>query len=64
MIKTQIIREGKKPIAVLIDYNRYLELIQLEEDKSDYQSAMKVKMTNKKWISQEELEKELGIATN
>jgi hypothetical protein len=35
MIKTQIVKEGKKPIAVLMDYREYKRLKELEEDKAD-----------------------------
>jgi len=34
MIKTQIVKEGKKPIAVLMDYKEYKRLKEVEEDKS------------------------------
>ena len=33
MIKTQIVKEGKKPIAVLMDYKEYKRLKEIEEDK-------------------------------
>jgi len=34
MIKTEIIRKRKKPIAVLMDYKEYKRLKEVEEDKS------------------------------
>ena len=49
MIKTQIVKEGKKPIAVLMDYKEYKRLKEIEEDKADYLSALEVKLKNKKW---------------
>lgn len=61
MIKTQLIRQSKKPIAVILDYNEYLRLKEIEQDKEDYLSALNVKRTNKKWISHFELKEELGI---
>jgi hypothetical protein len=61
MIKTQLIRESKKPIAVIIDYEEYKRLKEIEQDKEDYYSALNIKNTNKKWISHQELVKELGI---
>jgi len=61
MIKTQIIRESKKPIAVILDYEEYKRLKEIEQDKEDYSSAIQIKMTNKKWTSHSELKKELGI---
>jgi hypothetical protein len=38
-----------------------LRLKEIEEDKADYYSAIQVKMKNKKWISHEELKKELKL---
>ena len=61
MIKTQFIRESNKPIAVIIDYQEFKRLKEIEQDKTDYWDAFKVKMTNKKWISHQELKKELGF---
>jgi hypothetical protein len=61
MIKTQLIRQSKKPIAVILDYDEYIRLKEIEQDKEDYISALKVKRTNKKWVSHLELKKELGI---
>lgn len=61
MIKTQIIKEDKKPVAVIMDYKEYLRLKEIEQDKSDYYSALKVKSKNKKWISHRDIKKELGL---
>jgi len=61
MIKTQIIKEDNKPIAVIIDYAEYLRLKEIEEDRLDYYSALDVKGKNKKWISHQDLKKELGL---
>ncbi len=60
MIKTQIVKEGKQPIAVVLDYKEYIRLKQIEEDKSDYISAIEVKLKNVKWKSHDQLKKELG----
>ncbi len=43
MIETQIIKSENQPIAVIIDYQEYLKLIELAEDKEDYYSALEVK---------------------
>jgi hypothetical protein len=59
MIKTQFFKEDNKPVAVIIDYKEYLRLKEIEEDKADYYSALHVKTKNKKWISHEEIKKEL-----
>jgi hypothetical protein len=61
MIKTQIIKEGKTPRMVILDYKEYLRLREIEQDKTDYYSAIEVKRKNKKWTSHENLKKELGI---
>jgi len=60
MIKTQIVKEGNKPIAVLVDYKEYKRLKEIEENKSDYLSALEVKLKNKKWKSHAQIKKELG----
>ena len=59
MIKTQIVKEGKKPIAVVMDYKEYKRLKEIEEDKADYLSALEVKLKNRKWKSHAQLKKEL-----
>ncbi len=61
MIKTQIIKEDNKPVAVIIDFKEYQRLKEIEEDKIDYYSAIEVKRKNKKWTSHSDLKKELGI---
>ncbi|GAB62186.1 hypothetical protein KSU1_C0590 [Candidatus Jettenia caeni] len=59
MIKTQIIKEKNKPIAVIMDYKEYLKLKQNKEDKKDYYSALETKLKNKKWISHSQLKEKL-----
>ncbi len=61
MIKTQIIEEDSKPVAVILDYKEYMRLKEIEEDKSDYYSAHEVKVKNKKWLSHDELKKKLRL---
>lgn len=61
MIKTQIVKEQNKPVAVIMDYREYVRLKEIEQDKADYYSALKVKRTNKKWIKHHDLKKELGL---
>jgi|GEM_PF-2340373 len=61
MIKTQIVKEGNKPIAVLLDYREYKRLKEIEEDKADYASALAVKAKNKKWKPHADVKKELGL---
>ena len=61
MIKTQIVKEDNKPVAVIMDYEEYLRLKEIEEDRGDYYSALQVKMKNKKWKTHEDLKKELEL---
>jgi len=62
VIKTQIVKSGdRKPVFVIMDYEEYLRLKEIEEDGEDYYSALQIKMKNKKWKTHEELKMELGI---
>ena len=61
MIKTQIVKQDDKPVAVIIDYQEYLRLNEIEEDRLDYLSVVKAKAHNRKWIAHEDLKKELGL---
>ena len=61
MIKTQYIKKDDKTIAVILDYKEYKRLKEIEEDKKDYYSALKIKRDNKKWINHSDLKKELGL---
>ncbi len=61
MIKTQIVKENDKPVAVIRDYKEYLRLKEIEQDRKDYYSAMQVKAKNKKWTSHKDLKKAIGL---
>ena len=61
MIKTQIIKEGNQPIAVILDYKEYLRLKEIEEDKFDYYTAFEIKKNNKIWTDHEDLKNDLGL---
>jgi len=61
MIKTQIIKEGKIPRIVILDYKEYVRLKEIEQDKIDYYSAIEVKRKNRKWTIHEDLKKELEL---
>jgi hypothetical protein len=61
MIKTQFVEENGNPIAVIMDYEEYLKLKELEEDREDYNSAYSVKSTNIKWTSHQDLKDKLGL---
>jgi hypothetical protein len=62
MIKTQYIKQSNKIIAVILDYDEYLRLKEIDQDKKDYSSALEVKTTNKKWTSHNDLKMELGMS--
>ena len=61
MVKTQIIRKDKEPVAVILDYNEYVRLKEIEQDSEDYRSALLVKEKNKKWTTHKDLKKDLGL---
>ncbi|HOO72637.1 MAG TPA: hypothetical protein PK926_12815 [Spirochaetota bacterium] len=61
MIKTQYIKKDDETIAVILDYQEYKRLKEIEEDKKDYYSALKVKNQNKKWTSHNDLKRELDL---
>ena len=61
MIKTQVIKEGRKPVMVVLDYKEYERLKEIEGDKSDYYSASMVKRKNKKWKSHKDVKNELNL---
>ena len=44
-----------------MDYKEYKRLKEVEEDKSDYLSALEVKLKNNRWKSHAQLKKELGL---
>jgi len=61
MVRTQIIRKDKEPVAVILDYNEYMRLKEIEQDSKDYSSALMIKRKNKTWTTHEDLKKDLGI---
>ncbi len=61
MIDKQIIKDGKKPVAVILDIREYERLKKIEEDYYDYAAALESKITNKTWTSHDALKKELGF---
>ena len=61
MIKTQIVKENNKPVAVIMDYKEYVRLREIEQEQKGYQSAAKTRAANKQWTNHEELKKELGL---
>jgi PHD/YefM family antitoxin component YafN of YafNO toxin-antitoxin module len=61
MIKTQIVKQNNKPVAVVLDYKEYLRLKEIEQDRKDYASALEIKARNKKWTSHKDLKKAMGL---
>ena len=61
VIKTHIVRENNKPVAVIMDYKEYLRLKEIEEERKDCNSASKTRAHNKKWTSHEDLKEEIGL---
>jgi hypothetical protein len=61
MVKTQIIRKDKEPVAVVLDYSEYIRLKEIEQDSEDYRSAVLVKEKNKKWTTHKDLKRDLGL---
>ena len=61
MIRTRVIKENKKPVAVIMDYKEYVRLKEIEQDRKDYYSATRTRAANKKWTGHEELKEELGL---
>ncbi len=46
---------------VVLDHKEYARLKEIEEDKSDYYSAVMVKQKNKRWKFHEDLKNELNL---
>jgi len=61
MVKTQIIRKDKEPVAVVLDYSEYVWLKEIEQDSEDYRSAVLVKEKNKRWTTHKDLKRDLGL---
>jgi hypothetical protein len=54
-------RKSAEMIIKAIEAKEYLRLKEIEDDKIDYYSAIKVKRENKKWTTHSDLKKGLGI---
>ncbi len=61
MIETQIIKQGKKPVAVILDYNEYRKLKEIQEDYEDYYEAINAEKTTKKLYRNDDVKKKLGL---
>lgn len=61
MMDKQIIKDGDKPVAVILDIKEYERLREIETDYEDYYSALEIKLSNKSWTSHQQLKKELGL---
>lgn len=61
MIKTHIIKEEDKPIAVIMDYEEYRKLKEIEEDYQDYHDAVETKKRANRWIDHSDVKKHLNM---
>ncbi len=61
MIETQIIKQGKKPVAVILDYNEYRKLKEIQEEYEDYREAINAEKTTKKLHRNDDVKKKLGL---
>ena len=61
MIKTLVIRDGKKPFAVIFDYNEYQKLRERAQDRADYAEAISAEASSKKLTSLKDVKKSLGL---
>ena len=61
MIKTQVIREGKRPVAVILDYSEYQKLRELAQDRADYAEAVSAEASSKKLTPLKDVKKSLGL---
>ena len=61
MIETQIIKQGKKPVAVILDYNEYRKLKEIQEEYEDYRDAVNAEQATKKLHSNDEVKKKPGL---
>jgi len=61
MIKTQVIKKGKDPIAVIIDYKEYLRLKEMAQDRAEYAAAIDAEKKTRRLTSLKEVKKRLGL---
>jgi len=61
MIKTLVIREGNKPVAVILDYNEYQKLRELAQDRTDYSDAVRAEASSRKLTPLKDVKKSLGL---
>lgn len=61
MITQNIILQDGKPVAVVVDYNETMNLIERTQDMDDYADAVQQKQTNTAWTDHETLKKECGL---
>jgi hypothetical protein len=61
VIRTKVIKENNKPVAVIMDYKENVRLKEIEQDRKDYYSATRTRAANKKWTGHEELKEEIGL---
>ena len=61
MIKTQIIKEEGKPVAVVMDYREYVEMREKARDMEDYEDAVTAEKETKHLTPIKKLRDESGV---
>ncbi len=61
MIKTQIIKQEGKPIAVVLDYKAYIKLKGQVQDLKDYSEAVNAEKETKKLTSLAAVKRKLKL---
>jgi hypothetical protein len=59
VITKQIISNENVPVAVVLDYNEYIELENIKDDFNDYFTAVETLKDNKVWTKHEDMIKML-----
>jgi endonuclease V-like protein UPF0215 family len=61
VIKTQIIKEEGKPVAVVMDYREYVELREKALDKEDYDDAVTAEKETKRLTPIKKVREKPGV---
>jgi len=61
VITKQIIKNENVPVAIILDYNEYLELEKFKEDYNDYISGIETLQKNNNWTNHEDMLKLLEV---
>lgn len=61
MISQNTILQDGAPVAVILDYKEYMNLLERLEDAEDYAEAVLVKQSQTEWTDHETLKRECGL---